>query len=901
MKRIIGLGILLVLSWTCAAQDKRFNVWYFGERGGLDFNATPPGPRTNGAINVSNSEGTASICDESGTLRFYTNGINVWSRNHALMPNSGGLGGHLSSTQGALIVPRPGARDLYYVFSTPNQGQGPLQWAEVNLALNGGLGAVGTRNQVLLAKATEKLQGIPHCNGTDYWVLAHEADSDKFVSYLVTAAGVSAQPVESRVGARVASATPADRLNAESIGQLKASQNGSRLAAAISGQNAVELYDFNPATGVVSNPVRLTGAFSSKVYGVEFSPSGRFLYLGGSLDDPNTSSEKRDLYQLDLTKGSAADIAASAQLIGQSPSQVYGAFQMGTDGKIYLANNNDDSNASNRGYPALGVINRPDEPGAGCQYAPEGIPLDGGKSALGLPNLLAGVCRKLPEVVCQKVQGGACGGGLLKAIVTNASNVTYQWYREGVTIPGATGETYRPLIAGKFSVKIAETTPCPLRAESAEVEMSFLDRGFDLRPRIVPRACGTFVLRIDPGTNNTIAWSGPGVSGPAASRDTLLVSGQSGVVIYRVRATNRSDSSCRADTILRVDFNVSPYRLPVRSLAGTCGQSLNLVAPAAPGWGSFRWQLPNGQIVSQNPYAVSSGGSYVVLAKNTQTGCESGDTLRVTFPATLPPPLLSAASPTTCAGATAPTLSATGQGVVWYADSTLTRRLASGLSFTPAPVATPGRAVFFATQTEASGCTSSPAQVAFTVAANPSLNPPRRTLESCFRDQSVWVQLDAGSGTGYTHAWRRSGTGAVLGTEQTLRVREAGAYVVEVQNAASCTARDTLLVSERCPPPVSVPQVYLPGVFTPNGDGLNDTFELKGDALQDLELTVYNRWGEAIHSLRGADLSSVQTRFWDGTIAGLPAPPGAYAYKLRVRMTLLDEAFVKLGVVRLER
>lgn len=893
MKRIIGLGISLLLAGVAPAQDKRFNVWYFGIQAGLSFNASPASPLTDGAINGTGQEGTAVICDASGNLRFYTDGRDVWTRTHTRMPNSGGLGGHFSATQGALIVPRPGNPDWYYVFSVPQQGTGALQVAEVNMALNGGLGEVVTKNRVLVGKVTEKLQGIPHCNGTDYWVLAHEADSDKFVSHLVTAQGLQPNRVESRVGATVASKTTA-RDGKDCIGQLKASQNGSRLAAAISGQNAVELYDFNPATGVVSNALRLEGGFTNNAYGLEFSASGRFLYVGGSFGE-------RNLFQLDLQRPSAADIVASAQLLGSSPAQMLGALQIGTDGRIYLANFTENANSSLTGYPALGIINRPDEAGAACQYIPEGVPLNGRKSALGLPNLLAGVCRKLPEVVCQKVQGGACGGGLLKAIVTNASNVTYQWFREGVVIPGATAETYRPLIAGKFSVKIAETTPCPLRAESAEVEMSFLDRSFDLRPRILPRACGTFVLQVDPGTDNTIAWSGPGVGGPAASRDTLLVSGQSGTVTYRVRATNRSDSTCRADTSLRVDFNANPYRLPARSLAGTCGQSLNLVAPAAPAWGSFRWQLPDGRVVSQNPYAVSSGGAYVVLAKNTQTGCESRDTLRVTFPANLPPPLLSAAFPTACAGATAPTLLATGQGVLWYADSTLTRQLATGPTFTPAPVTTPGRAAFFATQTEASGCTSPPAQVTFTVQENPSLNPPRRTLESCFRDQSVRVELDAGSGTGYVYAWRRAGTGAVLGTEQTLRVRETGAYVVEVQNAASCTARDTLLVSERCPPPVSVPQVYLPGVFTPNGDGLNDTFELKGEAVQDLELTVYNRWGEAIHSLRGADLSSLQARFWDGTIAGLPAPPGAYAYKLRVRMTLLDEVFVKRGVVQLER
>jgi gliding motility-associated-like protein len=72
-------------------------------------------------------------------------------------------------------------------------------------------------------------------------------------------------------------------------------------------------------------------------------------------------------------------------------------------------------------------------------------------------------------------------------------------------------------------------------------------------------------------------------------------------------------------------------------------------------------------------------------------------------------------------------------------------------------------------------------------------------------------------------------------------------------------------------PPLSV---YIPSAFTPNGDGLNDTFGIKGEGIRDYHIYIYNRWGEVVFE------SSNPRQQWDGIYQGNPAEQGCYVYKV---------------------
>lgn len=67
---------------------------------------------------------------------------------------------------------------------------------------------------------------------------------------------------------------------------------------------------------------------------------------------------------------------------------------------------------------------------------------------------------------------------------------------------------------------------------------------------------------------------------------------------------------------------------------------------------------------------------------------------------------------------------------------------------------------------------------------------------------------------------------------------------------------------------------YVPNTFTPNGDGINDTFGIAGEAISDFRIQVFNRWGQLVFESKNAN------ERWDGTYAGQKVPQGVYVYKI---------------------
>jgi gliding motility-associated-like protein len=100
-------------------------------------------------------------------------------------------------------------------------------------------------------------------------------------------------------------------------------------------------------------------------------------------------------------------------------------------------------------------------------------------------------------------------------------------------------------------------------------------------------------------------------------------------------------------------------------------------------------------------------------------------------------------------------------------------------------------------------------------------------------------------------------------------------YNVTITNTQnqSCTLNNDLafkIVVNFCPDSLE-PQIYIPNVFTPNGDGENDVFKLITQNIKDLKAEVYNRWGIRVNSFSGVNGN------WQGkTIAGDSAPTGIY-------------------------
>ncbi len=362
------LLLCVLLTNTIILAQGEANIWYFGENAGLDFNSGSPVALLDGQLDT--FEGCATISNPEGSLLFYTDGITVWDKTHVVMPNGTGLSGNSSSTQSAIVVPRPDFPDIYYIFAVDAQaGSNGLTYSEVDLSLNGGNGAVtAIKNVPLATPTTEKITAIEQANGIDFWVVGHRWDSNEFITFEVTAAGVNTTPIVSATG----QVHTGD--NDGAIGYMKISPNGEKLALAKTYENSfVELFDFDTVTGIISNPIFITGIFQTELegpYGIEFSPNSNLLYISDVNAFANTI-----VHQLDITFNNATDIINSDSILYNGQNFI-AAIQLAPDGKIYLAN---------AYLPFLDVIESPNEIGAAAGYSNQAIDLNGRFSVFGLP------------------------------------------------------------------------------------------------------------------------------------------------------------------------------------------------------------------------------------------------------------------------------------------------------------------------------------------------------------------------------------------------------------------------------------------------------------------------------------------------------------------------------------
>ncbi len=338
--------MLLILPHAVEAQ-KQNNIWYFGYKAGIDFNTSPPTPLGDGVINT--REGCAAVSDATtGALLFYTDGVTVWNRIHRPMPGGIALFGGVSSTQSAVIVPQPGHPEIYYIFTAAQYEGGRFRtegyrYSIVDMRKDSGRGDVVTKNAELLAPGTEKLTAVSACNGADVWIITRKSDTDKFHTYRLTSAGLSLQPVLSSAGPVLSDSLAV-------VGYLQASPDGRRLAmAGRETTDPLQLYDFDPATGQISNP--LTLATDDLYYGACFSPDNSKLY----------ATSVSGVIQFDLSSNQPAQILASRVVLLTRNETVFG-IQNGPDGRIYVAARNS----------LLDVIMQPNARGTACGYTRSG-------------------------------------------------------------------------------------------------------------------------------------------------------------------------------------------------------------------------------------------------------------------------------------------------------------------------------------------------------------------------------------------------------------------------------------------------------------------------------------------------------------------------------------------------
>jgi len=370
----ICLLFVFVFSVAMAFAQGEANIWYFGLNAGLDFNTGSPVALLDGQIN--SPEGSAVMSTADGQLLFYTDGVTVWNRNHVILLNGSNLLGERSSSQAALIVPKPGSSTIYYIFTTEASEESnfpftiydhKLAYSEVDMSLDGGLGGItAIKNIVLYFPSAEKLTAIKHANNIDIWVIAHDAYTNKYLTYGITNSGVNHIPLVYEEGT-----IPVFNINLNNfpstIGCIKASPDGTKIAAAYTREHKIDVLNFNKATGALTFLYTIENLVQ-RAYGVEFSPNGKLLYATGSMPPA--------LWQFNITPTNLNEVLASAVSIPiNRPYRPFG-MQVGPDKKIYIST-----------LINISCIQQPDNIGLQCDYNPNSIEFEGTTTTrVGLPN-----------------------------------------------------------------------------------------------------------------------------------------------------------------------------------------------------------------------------------------------------------------------------------------------------------------------------------------------------------------------------------------------------------------------------------------------------------------------------------------------------------------------------------
>ncbi len=346
------LLLLVLINWQLSisncqpSQIKRTWHWYFGNHAGIDFSSGTAVADTNGALVT--SEGCASICDTAGNLQFYSDGRTVWNRLHQVMPNGTGIlgGANGSSSQQALIIPKPLSPNLYYLFTTDeaeNYGANGMRYTVIDMNLDGGNGdvVITEKNILLFAPCTEKLAAVNHCNDTSVWVMGHELNNSNFRAYVLTTNGIdTTAAVISTIGF-----PHSGNVFAAMAGSAKFSPNGTMLCTVTdTGLKRIELFQFDNFTGILSN--RITLATNHNItHAISFSSDNTKLYTG---------STNQNLYQYDVNVYDSMMIMASQNIVSFNLGNGYRFMENGPDGKIYLLHYNQiDSVLSRIEFPDL--------------------------------------------------------------------------------------------------------------------------------------------------------------------------------------------------------------------------------------------------------------------------------------------------------------------------------------------------------------------------------------------------------------------------------------------------------------------------------------------------------------------------------------------------------------------
>lgn len=467
-----------------------------------------------------------------------------------------------------------------------------------------------------------------------------------------------------------------------------------------------------------------------------------------------------------------------------------------------------------------------------------------------------------------------CYGDSALVQATLDTNWNYQWRRDGVNLPNATGSTLSVREPGDYTVLVSPKKACSKAGNSQTITVRVVGREATLTATgHLCATSGTVDLAVTNDTGVVYKWYRNNQLLAGRASDSVRVE-QDGR--YRVELTyTRSGCTVSSNTLALV--RSAAVQATVKSATGInrlCPQdSLPLLAE---GGTQYIWQR-DGQVITGATtarYSTQSAGTFSLTAID-EYGCTGVSAPLLIVP--VPPVTVRFDSIPGVCGPNVPayTLRASppggefdGPGVI---DDTFSP-LSAGVGTHPLTY----------TVKPAPECAGTVAARVAVVAPIPTIELPDSLIT--YRGSTLLL-APAYTGNPVTFQWspptylddpaRATPSAADIGSDIT--------YVLSIGNETGCTTRDTVYIRV-------YERVWIPDAFSPNSDGLNDLWVLPGiEAFPQATVTVFNRWGEVIYR---SDMGYHNP--FDGRSGGTNLPAGLYPYTIH---TLPDKPALKGSVV----
>ena len=485
-------------------------------------------------------------------------------------------------------------------------------------------------------------------------------------------------------------------------------------------------------------------------------------------------------------------------------------------------------------------------------------------------------------------------GSIALTVTGSTAPYTYSWN----TVPVQTGSTATGLAPGSYTCTITDIAGCPSTYTGVVPLNNNAAMTATANPTaICPGASVQLTANVTTGPLTTFTWNPGALTGSSVSVSPGTTT------TYTVNGSNAI--GCTASAQVTVTVNPVPAAPVVNNMTICTGNTATLQVQSPQAGYSYSWYdaATGGALLttgtSYTTPVLTSNTTYYVQATNA-TNCVSATRTAVTVTVTNLPAAPVSNGVTVCPGSAATlTVSNPQAGFMynWYNVATGGTILSSGVSFIANNVTT--NATYYVEAVNAGGCIST-TRTAVTVSLLSQLPQPVVTLTNTTFTSLTFTWTAVPGATGYQVTTNGGATfqtpsSGSLGTSHTVSGLTGNTTVIIQVRALGVQPCETSLLSV----PVSgttfsSKEIFVPNVFTPNGDGKNDVLLVYGNYVSSIQFRIFNQWGQLIFISRNISTG------WDGTYSGQQQPVGVYAYTLQV--VLQDGTIVnKKGSINLIR